>query len=43
MVLVCHVISQDHLTKSWSNIMDYTNDKFATFGGHRHSGSGDDF
>ena len=46
--LICHVISQEHVIVgydviSWSFslyvILSYT----ATFGGHRHSGSGDMF
>ena len=40
MILVCHVISQDHVTKGSNSIMGRSPSNPAKFGGHRHCGSG---
>ena len=43
MILVCHVVLQDHVTKTPGNFMGRSPSSHhpAKFGGHNHSGSGD--
>ena len=42
MFLVCHVISQDHMTKGWNNIMGRSTSSYqlAKSDGYRDCGSG---